>query len=245
MEYRVAFLGGGHFGTPIRDALEKAFGLVAPDKADVWVVASYGKILKQEEFSRPKFGTIVIHPSLLPMYRGASPIQNALLNGDTKTGVALIKMDEQVDHGPVVAMQELPIGPSDRYAILVAKLAELAAKLTVKTLPRYISGEISPVAQDHAKATFTKKLERDDGMLDLKKPAHELERQVRAYWPWPGSFMWLTDPSGAKKRLIIHQAHVDNNRLVPDLVQLEGKKPTSWTEFTRGWRGSKPFDILG
>ncbi len=241
MEYRVAFLGGGPFGTPIREALQKAFGLVAPEQADLWVVASYGKILKPEEFSRPRFGTIVVHPSLLPAYRGASPIQSAILNGDTKTGVALIKMDEQVDHGPMIAMQELPIAPSDRYAILVAKLAELAAKLVVKTVPRYVAGEISPVEQDHAKATFTKKLERDDGLLDPAKPAHELERQIRAYWPWPGSFVWLVDQSGAKKRLIIHQAHIDNNRLVLDLVQLEGKKPTNWTEFTRGWRGSSPF----
>lgn len=241
MEYKVAFLGGGPFGTPIRAALEKAFGLVSPDEADVWVVASYGKILKKEVFSRPKFGTIVVHPSLLPAYRGASPIQNALLHGDTKTGVALIKMDDEVDHGPVIAMAELAIGSSDRYAILVAKLAELAAKLVVKTLPRYLNAEISPVVQDHSKATFTKKLQRDDGLLDTAKPAQELERQVRAYWPWPGSFVWLIDSSGAKKRLIIHQAHVDNNRLVPDLVQLEGKKPASWAEFTRGWRGSTSF----
>ncbi|MBI3260767.1 methionyl-tRNA formyltransferase [Candidatus Berkelbacteria bacterium] len=238
---KVSFLGGGPFGTPIREALQKAFGLVPSGEADIWVVASYGRILKRDEFSQPRFGTIVVHPSLLPLYRGASPIQSALRHGDTKTGVALIAMDEQVDHGPIIAQKELAVSPNDRYATLAPKLAAISGDLLVKVLPKYIAGEITPVEQDHAKATFTKKLERDDGLLDLKKPADFLERQVRAYWPWPGSFVWLTDSSGAKKRLIIHQAHVADGHLIPDLVQLEGRKPTSWSEFARGWRGSAPF----
>ena len=243
MNTKISFLGGGPFGIPIHEALKKTFGLVAPDQADIWVVASYGKILKKEQFSRPRFGTIVVHPSLLPAYRGASPIQYAILNGDSITGVTIIKMDELVDHGPIIAQKELAVSPNDRYATLVGKLAELSADILEKVLPKYIGGEIAPVEQDHKKAIFTKKLEKDDGLLDLKKPADVLDRQVRAYWPWPGSFVWVVDQNSAKKRLIVHQAHVENGKFVPDMVQLEGKVVTKFADFARGWRGGSQFKV--
>lgn len=243
MNYSIAFLGGGAYGEPIRAALKKRFGLVRPEQADLWVVASYGKILKPDEFLSPRYGALVCHPSLLPQYRGASPVQAALIGGDSMTGVTIIKMDEQVDHGPLIASQQLVIAPSERFATLISRLATLSADLVVKVIPKYISGQAKLIPQDHGKATFTSKLNRKDGELDLAKPAVDLERQVRAYWPWPGSYMWVTDQNNVRKRLIVHQAHVEAGKFIPDMVQLEGKKATSWQDFFHGWRGKVPFEI--
>lgn len=243
MNYKIAFLGGGAYGEPIHAALKKRFGLVPPDQADLWVVASYGRILKPEEFNKPRYGALVCHPSLLPQYRGASPVQQALLNGDRRTGVTIIKMDERPDHGPLIASQQLLIAPNERLAALISRLAGLSADLVVKVIPRYISGQAEPVQQDHGKATFTNKLNRTDGELDLAKPAEFLERQVRAYWPWPGSYLWVQDQGGNTKRLIVHQAHIENGKLIPDIVQIEGKQALGWVEFKRGWRGKLPAEL--
>lgn len=240
MNYSIAFLGGGAYGEPIRAALKKRFGLVRPEQADLWVVASYGKILKPEEFLSPRYGALVCHPSLLPQYRGASPVQAALIGGDSITGVTIIKMDERVDHGPVLAQKQMAIASDDRFATLLSKLAALSADLIVKVIPPFIRGEIAPIPQDHNKATFTSKLARQDGQLDLTKPAVDLERQVRAYWPWPGSYVSITDQRGDGKRLIVHQAHVLGVKLIPDMVQLEGKAVVTWQNFLRGWRGKLP-----
>ncbi|MBI3495448.1 methionyl-tRNA formyltransferase [Candidatus Berkelbacteria bacterium] len=238
---KIAFLGGGVYGDPIRKLLNKHFELVSPENADLLVVASYGKILKPEEYNKPKYGTVVAHPSLLPQYRGSSPVQYTLLNGDKITGVTIIQIDELVDHGAILAQKELAVAPNDRFATLIARLAELSGEMLVKLIPKIERGEVMPVEQDHSKATFTKKLTKEDGKLALTKPAAELARQVRAFWPWPGSFVWIEDQNGAKKRLLIHQVHIIDDNFIPDLVQLEGKKVMNFAEFTRGWRGKLPF----
>jgi len=243
MNIKVAFLGGGPFGNPTKQSLENTFGLVPTSQAEIWVVASYGRILKPREFNQPKYGALVVHPSLLPRYRGATPVQATLMNGDKQTGVTIIKIDEQVDHGPIIAQQTLAVSSDERYVTLISKLGELGGKLLVKTLPKYLNGEIQPAEQNHPEATFTKKLTREDGLLDLTKPADQLERQIRAYWPWPGSFIWLADQDSNRRRLIIHQAIIKGDKLVLEIVQLEGKAPVSWQSFKNGWRGIIPAEL--
>lgn len=158
-------------------------------KPDLFIVAAYGLILSKEILDIPKYGSFNIHPSLLPKYRGASPIQATILNGDTETGVTIISMDEKMDHGPIIAQRrlELPI-TNIQFPKLNEELAKLGAKLLIETLPKWINGEIKPILQDHSKATFTKIIKKEDGHINWIKSAEEIERMIRAYWPWPGTF---------------------------------------------------------
>ncbi len=160
-------------------------------KPDLAIIAAYGKILSKEIVEIPRYGFINVHPSLLPKYRGASPIQYAILNGDKETGVTIMKVDEEMDHGPILANSELPIAGSDTYDSLSQKLAILGAELLIKTIPDYISGKIKPFEQDHSKSTYTKIIKKEDGKIDWSKSAQDLERMVRAYYPWPSSWtLW-------------------------------------------------------
>lgn len=236
MKLRIKFLGSGPFAEPIRDVLAKRFGLV-DENPDLQVVANYGRILTQDEIEAPKYGTINIHPSCLPKYRGASPLQTAILNGEEKTCVCIIKMVKLVDAGPILGCEEIKIDPNETFESLTKKTAQLASQLIPLVILQYISGSISPQQQDESKATQTKKLVRDDGKLDLSKPPEMLERQIRAYHPWPGSFIILEGGS----RLIIHQAHLEKGKLVLDLVQKEGRKPIAFEQFKLGFRGKLPL----
>lgn len=171
-------------------------------EADLYVVVAYGKIIPKEILEIPKFGALNIHPSLLPRWRGPSPIQYTILHGDAEAGVTLMKIDEQMDHGPILAQQkleainnQLPVNQAT-YKELHDELARIGAELLIETLPKYLSGEITSVPQDDAKATFSKLLRKDDGRADWKKPAEEIERRVRALNPWPGT--WTLWPTASK-----------------------------------------------
>ncbi|MBI4225077.1 MAG: methionyl-tRNA formyltransferase [Candidatus Sungbacteria bacterium] len=175
-------------------------------QVDLAVVAAYGKIIPKSILEIPKFGTLNIHPSLLPRWRGASPIQSAILAGDVDTGVTIMQLDEKMDHGPVVAQQTTPIG--DRKAVypqLHDELAAIGAKLLIETIPDYLSGAIMPIPQDESKATYCNPLKKDDGRIDWKKPAEEIERMVRAYNPWPSTWTTWSD-NGSTLRIRIEQA---------------------------------------
>jgi methionyl-tRNA formyltransferase len=171
-------------------------------KPDLIIAVAYGKILPKEILEIPKYGCLAVHPSLLPKYRGPSPIQTAILNGDRKIGVTIFLMDEKMDHGPILARRELELSifnsqlsnrsqiPNSKitYTELSKKLAKLGAKLLIETIPKWIKGEIKPVPQEESKATYTKILKKEDGKINWRKTAEELERQIRAFDPWPGSF---------------------------------------------------------
>lgn len=159
-------------------------------KSELAIVAAYGKILPKEVLDIPSRGFINVHPSLLPKYRGASPIQYAILNDDKKTGVTIMKIDEEMDHGPILANSLWPIAYGDTYKSLSEKLAELGTEILIKTIPDYISGKIKPVEQDHSQATYTKIIKKEDGKIDWSKSAAETERMARAYYPWP--MAWTT-----------------------------------------------------
>lgn len=155
---------------------------------DLFVVAAYGEIIPKEILDIPKDGCINVHPSLLPLYRGPSPIQTAILNGETKTGVSLILLDEAIDHGPILAQETASIGYRDTSETLSHTLALQSATMLLETIPKWLAGDLAPTPQDHAKATFTKMITKEDGRIDWKKSAQEIERHVRAMTPWPGSY---------------------------------------------------------
>ncbi len=161
---------------------------------DLIIVAAYGKIIPEAIIDLPPLGCLNVHPSLLPRFRGPSPIQYTILNGDKETGVTIIKIDKEADHGPIVGRSNLP-GRFDLQKLnsqeLMSVFAEQRAQLLTDTLPKYINGEITPQEQDHAKATFTKLLAKEDGHIDWNKPAEYIERMIRAYDPWPGTWTKL------------------------------------------------------
>ena len=155
---------------------------------DAIVVAAYGLILPDDVLEAPRLGCLNVHPSLLPKYRGPSPVASAILAGDGVTGVTVMEVTERVDSGPVVAQKRLRIRADETAGQLTDRLFQLGACLTVAVLPRWASGEIEASPQDDSEASMTRLLTRDDGAIDWAAPAEHIARQVRAYDPWPGSF---------------------------------------------------------
>ena len=172
-------------------------------KADLGVAVAYVRLIPQRILDLFPLGCLNVHPSFLPKYRGPSPMQSAILNGDEFTGVSLIKLDQKMDHGPIVAQsQRLPIKDSDTAISLHDLLAQSGADLLCRILPDYLSGQIQPLAQAESLATFTKILKRADGQINWRQTALAIERQIRAYFPWPGSFTYFTGhkADGSKNR---------------------------------------------
>jgi methionyl-tRNA formyltransferase len=155
---------------------------------EIGIVVSFGQILPQALLEIPLHGMVNVHGSILPRHRGASPIQAAIREGDTTSGVTIMCMDALLDHGPILATAEAPIQPNDTGGILQDRLALLGAQLLPDTLFAYVQGSLQPVEQDHASATMTKLLKREHGLIDWSLPAMTIERMVRAYDPWPGTY---------------------------------------------------------
>lgn len=158
--------------------------------ADIFVVVAYGKILPADVLGAPKYKTLNVHPSLLPKYRGPSPIRTALLNGDAETGVTFILLDDEVDHGPMISQKKLAIEADDNDFTLTDKLAHMAAALVNEVIADYASGKTAPLPQDDGKATFTHPTNKEDGKVAWEKTAQEIYNQFRAYYIWPG--IWTT-----------------------------------------------------
>ena len=169
--------------------------------ADLVVLADYGRIVPEELLGSPH-GALNVHPSLLPRHRGASPIPATILAGDRETGVSIIRMDAGIDTGPVVAVERLGLSGRETAPELEDRLAKVGAELLARTVPAWIRGELIEQPQDHAAATLTRPLRRTDGRLDPRRPAAELERAVRAYLPWPGTYL----ETGLLGRLIVRSA---------------------------------------
>lgn len=192
---------------------------------ELGVLASYGEIIKKEVIDLFPKGILVIHPSLLPKYRGASPVPEAIKNGDTVTGVTIFKMDEKVDHGPIISQFKEDVLPTDTGEALRNRLFERSAEVLAELIEPYLKGKIVPRAQNDSGATFTKILKKEDGYVDLaKEDKISLERKIRAYSPWPGVWTKLSDG----KRLKI---------LPDDMVQLEGKNPVTLKQFEEAYPG--------
>ena len=194
---------------------------------DLIVVAAFGQILRQNVLDLPPLGPINVHASLLPRWRGAAPIQAALLNGDVTTGVTIMKMDAGVDTGAIISQREIQIDPADNSETLSARLAKVGASLLAETLPAYLRGEVLPRPQPEEGVSRASMISKEDGLLDFNLPAAALERRARAFYPWPGTyFQWLGAP------LKVHRAHV-----AAGPVAQAGQQGRSGRIAGRGYRG--------
>lgn len=202
--------------------------------AEIGILANFGLILPQALLDIFPKGIINVHPSLLPKYRGPTPGQTAILNGDIKTGVSIIKLDEEIDHGPILTQQEEPILTDDTADTLYVRLFKIGSTLLSKCIPIYLSGELNPTEQNHEQATFTKTLTRDSGFIDLSSLEIgnlklEIDRMVKAYFPWPG--VWTKTKLGNTEKII---------KLLPnEKIQVEGKKEMSHKDFINGYPEGK------
>jgi methionyl-tRNA formyltransferase len=248
-----------------RVALEQAIPVVQPARLsdpeaqrrldawqpDVIVVAAFGQLVPGPILDRPAQGCLNVHPSLLPRWRGASPIQAAILHGDHKTGVTIMKLDAGLDTGPIIAQRRVALDPEITGGELSRQLAGVGASLLVEILPDYVAGSLKLVPQDDDRATYAPAIPKSAGELDFTKPASELARQIRAYEPRPGSFMTWNG-----RRLIVRRAHhhpgqhevpgevfvVDGHpavttldgSLVLEVLQPAGKEPMDGSSFVRG-----------
>ncbi len=221
---------------------------------DAAVVVAYGLILPKPILAAPRLGCLNVHASLLPRWRGAAPIQRAILAGDRESGVTIMQMDEGLDTGPLLLRESVPIGPQTTAAALHDTLAALGARLIVRVLADLADGRLGPVPQDDAAATYAAKLSRADGRLDWHRPAVELARQVRALTPWPGAFAVLPGDGGNLKVLaaeVVDQPDAGDPGTLLDesmtvacgdaalrlvRVQRPGKQPLGGTELLRGLR---------
>lgn len=247
-------------------AMDLSLALIQPEKLrapeamdqlrlwapDLIVVAAFGQILRPDVLALPPRGCINVHASLLPRWRGAAPIQAAILAGDSETGMTIMQMDKGVDTGAMISQRAIPIKAEDTAGSLFEKLSRLGADLLIETLPRYLSGELKSQVQDESKATYAPMLKKEEGCLDFTQSAEELARRVRAFNPWPGAYM---DFDGA--RLKVHRAHVETGNasvgqrlvyrdqpavgarggfLILDEVQPAGKKSMNGKSFLAGAR---------
>lgn len=220
---------------------------------DLIVVAAFGQILRPAVLDLPKFGCINVHASLLPRWRGAAPIQAAILNGDETTGITIMRMDPGIDTGPLLSQKSINIDHSDTSATLALKLSELGADLLMDTLPDYLAGKRLPDPQDDSLATYSPMIKKEDGLLDFSMSAIDLDRKIRAFNPWPSAFTYWKN-----QILKIHRAHPVNyvdamvgkrviyqeipafttgkGILVLDELQLPGKKIQTGKNFLNGIR---------
>jgi methionyl-tRNA formyltransferase len=226
---------------------------------DLIVVAAYAQIIPEAVLNLPKYGCINIHPSLLPKYRGASPVHAAILNGDKETGVTIMLMDKTFDTGPILSQESLPIAEQETTITLLDKTAELGAKLLTPTIKKYIKGQIKPLPQDSTQFSYVKMFEKKDGLINWTKSAVEIERLIRALGHWPSAWTWI---KGKQMKILAispeplnlntykpGKTFIYNNclavqcgtdALIIKRLKMEGKNEISGEDFVRGYK-----DLLG
>lgn len=216
------------------------------------VVAQYGLIIPKNVIESFPKGMINVHGSLLPKYRGASPIQAALIQGETLTGNTIMLMDEEVDHGPILAQGEVSIAPDETFPVLAQKMAVEGSKLLLDTLPEYIAGRLNAQPQEHSLATYTGLLNKDDGKIDWSKSANQIYNLYRGLTPWPGIWCTWNDKRlklltiiPAEKKLPAGEVLMENKKIFIGCgeksievleLQLEGKNVMSAEEFANGYK---------
>jgi methionyl-tRNA formyltransferase len=211
---------------PLKARDEKFISELRELKPDLIVVVAYGQILPQTILDLPKFGCLNVHTSLLPKYRGASPIQSAILNGEVETGVTITKMDAGLDTGQIISQASTPILHEDNSQTLHDRLAQLGAELLVETIPDYVAGKIQPKPQPAEGMSYAAKIKKEDGKIDWNQPAEKILNRLRAFTPWPGAFTFLPDAVGrASPRAEIENSQPERlaGTLVPPKWKLSSK----------------------
>ena len=254
--------------SPIKElALQHGLTVLQPEKVkeeafqdalsglqpDLFVVVAYGQILPKSVLHIPRYGAINVHASLLPRYRGAAPIAWAILRGENVTGVTTMVMDEGMDTGDILLQTEVPIGDKETCEMLHDRLAPLGAQLLLKTLEKMRAGDLRAIPQDHSKATYAPPLKKEDGHIHWNKEAREIDRQVRAFNPWPGAFTKWGDrllkiyrgeirertPEGKAGAVVwvgsdFIEVEAGKDSYLIKEVQLEGRKKMTIREFLSG-----------
>lgn len=224
---------------------------------DLFIVAAYGKILPKDILEIPKYGAINIHASLLPKYRGASPVQCAILNGEKETGITLIRMNEKMDEGDILFQEKTEIGEKETVDMLLFRLGKIGKEMMIKFIPGWISGKIKPVPQDHSRASYCQPVKREDGKIGWNSTAEEIFRKWRAYHSWPGIFAILKVKNELKRLKLLEielaldketgektgkvlkynqniAVQTEKGLIFLKKIQLEGKKAMAIEEFLRG-----------
>lgn len=238
---------------------DTAIDTLSSHKPDIVIVAAYGKILPEKMLGIPRFGCVNVHASLLPRWRGASPIQNALLAGDTETGISIMLMDRGMDTGPLLGQSSIPIAPDDTTETLLPKLMEKGSSLLLSILPEWLEKKIEPTPQQETGATLCQLIERDDGKIIWSDEATSIYNRFRALTPWPGVFtFWKKD--GSLLRVKLHRISLQKKSpetkhelgqvfeigekvgvqtpegiILIDEIQLEGKDRLAISDFVRGY----------
>lgn len=194
---------------------------------NLFMVVAYGKILPKEIIDIPKYGTINVHPSLLPKFRGATPVQSAILSAEKETGVTIMLMDEEMDHGPILAQKHIDISNIPSTEELGENLAVMAGEMIVDLVPKLFSENTKPLEQKHTNATYTKKIKKEDGLIDLNDIPEKNYRKFKAYCIWPGVYFFETHKEGAR-RVKITSAILKNNKFIIQKVIRENKKETNY-----------------
>ncbi len=232
----------------LRDPAEQEF--LRSLNLDALVIAAYGLILPQAVLDMPKYGGMVVHPSLLPRWRGTAPIHHAILAGDEKTGVTIMQMDAGIDTGPILLMKNVPLEPSARSSSLHVELFTLGGQMALEALEGLANGTLKPTPQPAEGATYATKLSKEDGRIDWQKPAEVIERQVRALTPWPGTYFrmngeqikvmeaLIVEQNGAPGTLLDDQFTVACGKQALRLIKIQraGKNPTDGASLLRGLR---------
>ncbi len=204
---------------------------------DIFIVASWGMIIPNDVLSIPRHGCLNVHPSLLPKYRGASPIRSQILEDDRECGVSIMLLDEKMDHGPILAQARIEIENEDwppEATVLEDLLAHEGGILLAQTIPEWIKGNITPEDQDHTRATYTKKIEKADSLIDLTDNPWENFLKIRAFQGNPGTHFFAVRKNGEKVRVKIIDAEYTDGKLILTRVIPEGKKEMAYMSFIQG-----------
>ncbi|MCC7160175.1 methionyl-tRNA formyltransferase [Candidatus Nomurabacteria bacterium] len=194
----------------------------------LFIVVAYGKIIPEDMINMPKLGSINIHYSLLPKYRGASPVESAILNGEEETGVTIQQMEYKMDSGPIIATEKLAIMPEEKAEDLRKRLIKIGSELLIKKLPEIIEGNIKLTPQNENEATYCKKIKKEDGLIDLNDNATKNYNKFRAYAHWPRTYFFVNN-----RRIIITDASLEDGNFVIKKVLPEGKKEIKYEDFLK------------
>ena len=226
-------------------------------EVDLLVVVAYGQIMPQEILNIFPSGAINVHPSLLPKYRGASPIQSALLAGEKETGITIMLMDDKMDHGPVLAQQKIQLTGEETNESLHGQLTKIGVELLIETIKKYLGVEIKPQEQDHSAATFCAVITKDSARINWQEPARQIKHKIYAFYPWPATWTVLDNKrlkifppvvvktTSGQENKKAGQIQIDNSKLIVicgsnelelEKIQLEGKKEMLAEDFIRGYK---------